>query len=181
MSKHIWIKIGIVLGFLIIEKFRAGESCMRICISGGQINNLGTLNFRSVSRWGGWRARQWQSRLWSRLSASVEWSCTCSFASPACLRILCGAIFSWKAARRLVLTKHCRVSLYRSLHLFVPRELNTPLLLFSDLGAGFLNEVFRFLDRGARKAFFGHFGHILGQAHVGLFQLYTTSLPCHSC
>jgi len=31
------------------------------------------------------------------------------------------------------------------------------------------------------KAFFGHFGHIQCPAHVALFQLYPTSLPCHSC
>jgi hypothetical protein len=61
------------------------------------------------------------------------------------------------------------------------RKLNTPLLLFSNLGAWFLNEIFRFLYCGVRKAFFGHFGHIQRQAHVGLFQLYLTSLPCHSC
>jgi len=37
------------------------------------------------------------------------------------------------------------------------------------------------LNCRARKAFFGHFGHIQRQAHVVLFQLYPTSLPCHSC
>jgi hypothetical protein len=63
----------------------------------------------------------------------------------------------------------------------VPRKLNTPLLFFSDLGAWFLYEIFHFLNCGVRKAFFGHFGHIQRQAHVGLFQLYPTSLPCHSC
>jgi hypothetical protein len=26
----------------------------------------------------------------------------------------------------------------------------------------------------------GHFGHFQGHAHVGLFQLYPTSLPCNS-
>jgi len=78
----------------------------------------------------------------SSLSASVGWMCTCSSASPACLRILCGAILARKAAGRLVLTKHCRVSLYRSLHLSVPRILNTPLLLFSDLSAWFVKRYF---------------------------------------
>jgi len=154
---------------------------MSIRISGGQIDYLRRLNFRSVSRWRGWRAWQWRSRLWRPLSVLVRWRCVCSFASPACKRILCGAILAWKAAGRLVLTKHCQVSLYHSSHLFVPRKLNTPLLLFSDLGAWFLNEVFRFLDCGTRKAFFGHFGHNQSPAHVGLLQLYLTSLPCHSC
>ena len=90
---------------------------------------------------------------------------------PFCLLSVCGF---------LVLTKHCRVSLYCSLHLFMPRKLNTPLLLFFDLGAWCLNEIFRFLYCGARKAFCGHFGHIQRQAHVRLFELYPTSLPCHS-
>jgi len=154
---------------------------MRICISGGQIDDLRRLNSGSVTSWGGWPAGQWWSRLWRLLSASVGWRCTCSFASPACLRIHWGAILAWKAAGRLVLTKHCRVPLYCSLYLFVTRKLHTPLLLFSDLGAWVLNEVFRFLDSGTRNALFGHFGHIQRRAHVGLLHLYPTSLPCHSC
>jgi len=69
---------------------------------------------------------------------SLGWTGGCapvSFASPACLRIFGGAILARKAGGRLVLTKHCRVSLYRNLHLVMPRKLNTPLLPFSDLGA----------------------------------------------
>jgi hypothetical protein len=31
------------------------------------------------------------------------------------------------------------------------------------------------------KGLLCHFGHIQCQAHIGLFQLYLTSLPCHSC
>ena len=154
---------------------------MRICISGGQLDDFRRLSSGAVTGLGGRRAGWRWSRLWSPHSASGRGRCTCSFASPACLRILCGAILARKAAGLLVMTKHCRVSLYCSLHLFMPRKLNTPLLLFSDLGAWFLNEIFRFLYCGARKAFFGHFGHIQRQAHVGLFQLYPTSLPCHSC
>jgi len=93
----------------------------------------------------------------------------------------CGAILARKAAGGLVLTKHCLVSLYRSLHLVMSRKLNTPRLLFADLRAWCLNKIFRFLYCGARKAFFGHFGHIQRQAHDGLFQLYPTSLSCRSC
>jgi hypothetical protein len=63
----------------------------------------------------------------------------------------------------------------------MPRKLNTPVLLFWDVGAWFLNEIFRVLYCGAQEAFFGHFGHIQHQAHVGMFQLYPTSLPCNSC
>ena len=64
---------------------------------------------------------------------------------------------------------------------FIPRNHNTPLLLFSDLGTCFLNDIFCFLYCRARNAFFCHFGHIQHQAHVGRYQLYPTSLPCHSC
>jgi hypothetical protein len=39
--------------------------------------------------------------------------------------------------------------LYRRLHLFMRKKLNTPLLLFLDLGAWFLNEIFCFLYCGA--------------------------------
>jgi hypothetical protein len=35
----------------------------------------------------------------------------------------------------MVLTKHSRVSFYRSLYPVMPRKLNTPLHLFADLGA----------------------------------------------
>jgi hypothetical protein len=154
---------------------------MRICISGHQIDNFRWLSSGGITSWGGWRARQRWSWLWSLHSASGRRRCTCSFASPPCLRILCSAIFARKAAGLLVMTKQCRVSLYCSLHLFMPRKLKTPLLLFSDLGVWFFHEIFRFPYCGARKAFFGPFGHIQCQAHVGLFQLYPTSLPCHSC
>jgi hypothetical protein len=154
---------------------------MRIHISGWQIDDFRRLSSRGVTPWGGWRA----SRRWSRFScphsASGGGRCTCCFASPACLRILCGAILARKAAGRLVMTKHCQVSSYCSLHLFMPRKLNTPLLLFSELGAWFLNEIFCFRYWSAQKAFFGHFGKIQHQAHVGLFQLYPSSLPCQRC
>jgi hypothetical protein len=41
-------------------------------------------------------------------------------------------------------------------------------------------QILNFLYSGARKLAFGHFAHIQCQAHVGLFELYVTSLPCHS-
>jgi hypothetical protein len=62
----------------------------------------------------------------------------------------------------------------------MPINLSTPLLLFSGFAAWFLDEILCFLYWGVQKAFFGHFGHIQRQAHDGLFQLYLTSLPCHS-
>jgi hypothetical protein len=54
-----------------------------------------------------------------------------------------------------------------------------PLLLFSDLGVRYLDEVLCFSDCGAQTPAFAHVAHIQGQVHVGLFLLYTTSLPCH--
>jgi hypothetical protein len=156
-------------------------SCMRISMSSRQIDDLRWLSSGGVTGWGGWRAGRRWSRLCSPHSASGGGRFTCFFASPECLQILCGAILARKATGRFVMTKYCRVSLYRSLHLFMPRKLNTPLLFFSDLGGWFLNELFCFLYCGVRKAFFGHFGHIQHHAHVGLFQLYPTFLPCHSC
>jgi len=154
---------------------------MGICISSKQIDDFRRLSSGSVTGWGGWYARRLWSRLWGPLSASVWWRCTHCFGSLACLRIPCGAILARKVTGRLVSTKHCRGSLYRSFHLFMPRKLNSPLVLLSDLDAWFLNEIFCFLYCGARKSFFGHFGHIQRQAHVGLFQLHPTSLPSHSC
>jgi hypothetical protein len=115
---------------------------MRIRISDQEIVNVGILSSGNVTGWDGWRARQRCSRLWSWLSVSVRWSCTCSFGSPACLRILYGSIVAREAAGHVVLTKHCRVALERSLQRFMPRKLNTPHLLCSDLGAGCLNVIF---------------------------------------
>jgi len=157
------------------------KSSMRICISNRQIDDVRRLSSGSVTGCGGWRAGQRWSWRCSLLRASVGGICTCFFDSPACLQILCSAIWARTGAGRVVLTKHCWVSLYGSLHLFMPRKLNTPHLLFSDLGAWFFNETFRFRYCSAPKAFYCHFGHIQCQAHVGLFQLYPTSLPCHSC
>jgi hypothetical protein len=154
---------------------------MRIHISGRKIVDSRTLSSGSVPSLAEWDTRKMWSRLCSPLSASVGWRCTWSLASPACLRILCSAILAWKAAASLALTKHCRVSLYRSPHHFMPRKFNTRLLFFSDLGVWFLNQIFDFLYYGTLKAFFGHFGHIQRQTHAGQFPLYPTSLPCHSC
>ena len=85
-----------------------------------------------------------------------------------------------KAPGCVVVMKQSRVTVYRSIYDCMARKLNSPHHLFSDCGATFLDQVLRFLYRGTQKTFIGHFGHIQGQAHVGLFQLYLTSLPCHS-
>jgi len=119
-------------------------------------------------------------REWCRLSASGGWRSTCCFRSPVCLQIRCGTMLARKASGRVVVTKHSRVSLDCSHPHWTPQKLNTPLVLLSDLGVRFLGQILHLLYCGTWKPFFGHFGHIQGQAHVGLFQLYPTSLPCHS-
>jgi len=133
------------------KKSGTGKICMWIHISGRQNDDLGKLSSGIVTRWGGWRSGQRWRPLWCRLSASVWWKCTCSCMSLACLWMVCGAIWERKASSVLVLTKHCRVSFYRSLYLFKLRELNTPLLLFSDLGARFIDQVMCFLYHGAQN------------------------------
>jgi hypothetical protein len=61
----------------------------------------------------------------------------------------------------------------------MPWRLNTPLLHFLNLGARILDQILRFLNGGAWKPSYCDCGHIEGLAHVGLFQVYTTSFPCH--
>jgi len=151
IRQHIWIKISVVVAILGRcikgKRFSTGKRWMWKCISGQQIEDIETLSTRSIIGWGGWCSGQRWHRLWSRLwirlwsllSASVGRRYTYSFASPAYLRISCSAILARKAFGHVDLTKCSRVSLYRSLQHFIPRKLNTPLLLFSDVGARFLD------------------------------------------
>jgi len=98
----------------------------------------------------------------------------------ACLLILFCTILAWKVAGRMLFINYCRVSFHRSLHLLMPRKLNSSLFLFSDFGARFLDQLLRFHYSSARKPSFGHFRYIQGKVHVGLFQRYPTSLPRHN-
>jgi len=106
--------------------------------------------------------------------------CARAFAAPACPWILCGAILARKAAVSVNIINHRWVSFYRSFHLSMPRKFNIPLLLFPHFYARFHDQALCFPYCGARKPSFGHFRQIQGEAHVWLFQLYPTSLPCHS-
>jgi len=63
---------------------------------------------------------------------------------------------------------------------FDPKETQLPLLLFSDIGPRLLDQVMSVLYCGAWNPSFAYSGHIQGQAHVRLFKLDLTSLPCHS-
>jgi len=151
-----------------IDELSAGKGIRFIFISGRQICDMGTLSAMIVTglcRWhSGWKWRQF----WCRLFWSDLRRCTRSLVPPACPWILRCAILARKAAVSLILIIHCRVSFYRSFHLSMPRRFNNPLLLFSDFCARFLDQVLRFLHRGARKPFFGHFCQIKGKAHVWL-------------
>jgi len=142
--------------------------------------SFGNIELQNCYRLVGWHSGQRWHRLWSRLSKSVWWRCTCSFASPECLQIHGSATMVRKASCHVVMMKPSWVSFKVSLHHCMPRGFNTPLHLFLDRGLIFLDQVFRFLYCGPRQPSFGHFGHIQGQLHVGLFQQYPTSLPCHS-
>jgi len=156
---------------------------MRIRIFDRQIDDFVKMSTGNVTGCGRWcSAQRWRrlwSWLWSLLSVSVGRRCTCSFASPACLWIVGSAIVERKASGGVVLRMHSGVSFYCSPHLLIPRKLNTPLLLFSDLSSWFLHQILDFLYCDVRKPSFGHVGQVQGLVHVGLFQLYTTSLPCH--
>jgi len=162
------------------KKFCKGSGCVWIRVFGWQIDDLGKLSSRIVSSQGrGHFGVRWR-QLWSRLTETVGWRCTYSVASASCLQILCSAILGRMASGSVVLTKHSQVSCYRSLHLFMPTKLNTRHLHFSDLGARFLDYELRFRYSRVQWSAFGHFCLVQGQAHVGLFQLYPTSFPCHS-
>jgi hypothetical protein len=153
---------------------------MWICISGRQIDNLATLSPGTVTSWGGWHHEQRWRRLWSQLSASAGWRCTCPTTTAVGILILCCASLPMKTSGSVVLTKHSQASFYCSLHQFMRRKLNTLLVLFLNLGGRYLDQTFHFCDCGVRKPFFAHFGLTQGPAHIGLFQLYPTSLLCHS-
>jgi len=59
---------------------------------------------------------------------------------------------------------------------------STPRFFISrTLAPTFLDQTLHFLHRGAWKSSFGHSGYDKGQAHIWLFQLYMTFLPCHCC
>jgi len=134
----------------------------------------------SSTGWLRWVSRQRWCWFYCRQSVSVGRRCNRSFTPPVWLRILCGAILPRKASVCEVLPELSRVSLYPRLHFAMRRRHNSPVLLFSDFGVSLVEPVLCFYYRGAWKPFFGHFRHVQGQVDVGLFQLYQTSLHCHS-
>ena len=194
-QEDIWIKICIMLAILgrwfMWTRFRWGKRCLRRCTSGWQLDDVKRLSSRFVSS-RGWRysslrwrrlcsllCSQHRSELWSQLSASVGWRCTCSVVSPAYLWIICNAIYARKAPRHAVLMQNSQLSFYGCLRLVLPTKLNDSLLTFFDPCIRCLHKILHFPHCGAQRPSFVHFGHVQGQAHVGLFHLYSTSLTCH--
>jgi len=185
ISHRIWIKIFIMLAILgiciKIQKLSTGKRSMFIHISGWHICDFGWMSCLIVTGWNGWCFGWMWCRFWCRLSESLWGRCTHAFASPTCVGILRYAILGRKAAVRLIFPNHSLVSFHPSLHMFMPRKLNSPLLLFSHFVPRYLDQELRFLYCGEHEPPFGHFGQIQSQVHVRWFELYPTSLPCHSC
>jgi hypothetical protein len=155
-----------------IENLSTGKRSMYIDISGWHTFCFGCFTSLTDSRWHRWCSGPTWHWSW--------WRCTRGFASPACLWIHCRAILGKKSAGRLILTNHCQVPLQCNLQIVMPGKQNTSPQLCSDFGKRFLNWLMHFLYSGLQKPFFGHFGHIAGKTHVGLFKVYPTSLFCHS-
>jgi len=105
--------------------------------------------FLTVIRW-----RRWRSGLRWRQS---WWRYTTAFASPPSRWILCCVVCAKKTAIRFIFPNHSWVSFYRSLPHVIPGKHNTPLPFVSDFGTRRLNELLRFLNRGAREPFISHF------------------------
>jgi hypothetical protein len=96
--------------------------------SGRQMDNYETLSSGTFTGCGGWCSGQRWCRLWSLLFASVGQRCSCSFASPVCLQIICWAVLATKTSGSIVLTMRHHVLVSPSIHLRMPRKLDTPLL-----------------------------------------------------
>jgi hypothetical protein len=161
------------------NKFSPAKWWMWICLSSQQIDDLGILTSRNVTSSGGWHFVQTLYLLWSELSEIVGSWCTCSFASLSGLGIVCSAIVAEKCSGCVVWTKYSQGYFYFTLHLVMPRNLNTPGLLFSDCSAWYLEHEFHFRSCCVWKPSFVHYCHIHGQEHLPLFQVYATSLPCY--
>jgi len=164
-TQQIWNKIIITLAILgiciMIQKLCVGMPRMYINTPGWHTFNFITYSSVCVTWWCRWRSGRRCRWVWQR--------CTGFFALPACLWIFCSAIWPWKTTVHMIFINHCRVSFYFSLHLLIPRKLNSSLLLFSDFRARFLNQLLHFLHCSVQKPSFSQFGLIQGMAHVELF------------
>jgi len=179
IGQQIWDKILIALVILgicfKIQILNIGKWSMYTHISGWHIFHFGTIGSLNVTGW----------LLWGRSCSGWRWRwfrrrCPNPFVPPRCLQTLRCAIVARQSAIRQIVMNHSQVSSQCSLHHYMPIRLASPHYLFSDFGAWLLDEVWRFLNCGAQKPSFDHFGHIQCNAHVRLFYLYPASLPCHS-
>jgi len=162
-----------------ISNLSVGKWGKYIHISGWLTFIMRTLSSLIVTCWHRWHSG-WRWRpFWSRLSVCVLWRCTHSLAPPACLPIHSSACLARKEAVHLILTRHSRVSFYRGRHISMPRKFSAPHSPISDFSVRILDQALHFLHSGTQKPSAGHFGHIQGKAHVGLFHQHTTFLPCH--
>jgi len=127
-----------------IEKFSVWKWRMHIHTPGWHTFYFITFVSFSISWWRSWRSGGRCRHFWRR--------CGGSFPPPAGHWVLCCTYLAWMAASRMIFVNHCRVSFPRSLHLVMPRKLNSSLLLFSDFGARYLNSLLCFLYCGARTA-----------------------------
>jgi len=168
ISQEIWNKIFIALAILrkciMIEQLEVGMWSPYIHISGWHTIHFGYFSSLIVTGWRWWH--RWHD---GRRECRFGWRCTCAFAPHSCPWILCWATVSRNAAVREMIMNHSRVSFYRSLHLVMLWSHNTRLLLFSDFGARFHDEILPFLNRSAWNPSCGHVSHVHGKAHVGLF------------
>jgi len=141
ISQQIWIQIFIALAILgtciMIEKLSPGNQSVDRHISRWHTFNFGYVSCLVLTGWYRWRSGQMWPRFWCRLFASLWWRCTRAFAPPRCLGILCCAVLAREAAVRLIFSNRSQVYFHRSLHIIMPRKLNSPLLLVSDFGTRF--------------------------------------------
>jgi len=113
---------------------------MCICISQWHIVDVGTSSSLSISGWCKWRSGERWLRFGCRMAVSVKWSYIHSVAPPVCLQIFCHAILVRKAAMCEAFMNHSWVSFHCSLHLSVPRKLNSHFLSSWTLVRGFLSK-----------------------------------------
>jgi len=173
ISQQIWITIFMELAIhgisIKIATLSTRKRSMDIHIPGWH-----TIGFRDRSclifnGWHRWCCGWMWHRFWGRVSETLQGRCTCALVPPAWLAIVCYAIVPTEEAVRLISSERFQVSVHRSIHIFMPRKPNSPLLLISDFGTRLLDEEWCVLYRGARKHIFGHCSPIQGKAHVRLF------------
>jgi len=152
-----------------IQKLSTGKRSVYMHISGWHTFDLWNVRCLIVTGWNRWRFGWMWHRFWCRLSVSLGWRCTRSFASSASLGVLCYAIVAMKEAVHVIFPKHSQVSSHPSLHIIMPMKPNSALLLFLDFRPRFHDNELCFLHCVVRNPSFGHFGHIQGRVHVRLF------------